>query len=483
MPSAAEYPLLITLGLTLLAGCGGVSNPVAPGTDAPAPLAAGNVNLIFVVSPDIDSKGQGDVSDTTGNLTAQGLQRSLLLAPFLRQKVLGNNNVTGIYALEPMTHLQTAGQYPDMAAIETIQQFALMNKDTLQFNSGESSLYTANSFHINVSYSIGQTVGGVAPPFITCAGCQGIDYADQGNDNDSLLSDLAKAGMPGYYVFSAPWDTTLNMMTALNQAKGYNLSLPSSHSDPNNIYGVTVAPSGAASLVTYNSNVTPSTAYPVLTPAPSVSTPCQATLFNYSYSASSAPKTPPVKNTNETLYLIRHAEAHPISTWENGNYVAQGQWRSLALPAALKGKIAPDQVYSIDPAQVVPSGYFGWSYVRPSLTIQPYAIANNLPYSLVANFELDDTTTVTQNTIDFFFNEPQFSNHKILLAWEHEHFPPLVSALLKIYGSSQTAPAWASGDYDSIWTVTIDANGNLTANNALCEGISTATLPETPPQF
>jgi hypothetical protein len=190
-----------------------------------------------------------------------------------------------------------------------------------------------------------------------------------------------------------------------------------------------------------------------------------------------------VKNTNETLYLIRHAEAHPIPTWENGNYVAQGQWRSLALPAALKGKIAPDQVYSIDPAQVVPSGYFGWSYVRPSLTIQPYAIANNLPYNLVANFELDDTTTVTQNTIDFFFNEPQFSNHKILLAWEHEHFPPLVSALLKIYGSSQTAPAWASGDYDSIWTVTIDANGNLTANNALCEGISMATLPETPPQF
>jgi hypothetical protein len=58
-----------------------------------------------------------------------------------------------------------------------------------------------------------------------------------------------------------------------------------------------------------------------------------------------------------------------------------------------------------------------------------------------------------------------------------------VSALLKSYGSSQTAPAWASGDYDSIWTVTIDANGNMTANNALCEGISTATLPETPPQF
>jgi len=305
-----ERRLFLMLGLILLAGCGGASNSVSP-----APAASSNINLIFVVSPDIEFQAPGDVSDTTGNLTAQGLQRSLLMAPFLKEQVLGNNNVTSIYALEPMSHLQTASQFPDMSAIETIQQFAMLNKDTLQFNPDQSTSYTANSFHINVSYSIGQTVGGVAPPFITCAGCQGIDYADQGNDNDSLLSDLAKAGMPGYYVFSAPWDTTLNMMTALNQAKGYNFSLPSSHSDPNNIYGVTVAPSGAASLVTYNSNVTPSTAYPVLTPAPSVSTPCQATLFNYSYSASSAPKTPPVKNTNETLYLIRHAEAHPISTW------------------------------------------------------------------------------------------------------------------------------------------------------------------------
>jgi hypothetical protein len=310
-------------------------------------------------------------------------------------------------------------------------------------------------------------------------GCQGIDYADQGKDNDSLLSNLMKAGVPGYYVFSAPWDTTLNMMTVLNKANGYNLSLPSSYSGPNIVYAITVVPSGAASLATYNSDVRPSSVYPVLNPEPSVSTPCQATLFNYSAPSAN----PPLKNTNETLYLIRHAEAHPVSSWENGNYVAQGQWRSLALPNALQGKIAPDQVYSIDPAQVDPSGYFAWSYVRPSLTIQPYAIANNLPYNLVANFELDDATTVTQNTIDFFFNDARFSNHKILLAWEHEHFPPFVSALLKSYGSSQTAPAWASGDYDSIWTVTIDAKGNLTANNALCEGINPALLPATAPTF
>jgi hypothetical protein len=403
------------------------------------------------------------------------------MAPYLQQNVLGSNNVTGIYALEPMTHLLTASGYPDMAALETIQQFALMNMDTLQFNPAQSTLYTANSFHINVSYAIGQTIttSVVAPTLFNCYGCQGIDYANQGKDNDTLLSNLIDYTLPGYYVFSAPWDTTSEMMNTLKQAKGYSLALPSSYLGPNNIYAITVTPSGVASLVTYDSKITPSATFPVLTPEPSVSTPCQATPFNYSAS----PAKPPVSNTNETLYLVRHAEAHPVASWENGNYVAAGQWRALALPSALQGKISPDQVYSIDPAQAGPSGYFEFSYIRPSLTIQPYAIANNLPYHLVASFQLNDLSTVAQNTIDFFFNDAQFSNHKILLAWEHEHFPPLVTALLKSYGSSQTAPAWASGDYDSIWTVKIDSAGNLTVDNSLCEGIDSSKLPASVPQF
>jgi hypothetical protein len=474
MTFSVERSLFLTLGLILLAGCGGSSNPVVP-----APAATGNINLIFVVSPDIQFHAQGEVSDTTGNLTVQGLQRSLLMATFLKENVLGNHDVTGIYALEPMSHLQTASQFPDMAALESIQQFAMLNKDTLQFNPDQSTFYTANSFHINVSYAIGQTIGGVAPPLYNCVGCQGIDYEDQEGDNDYLQSSIIGDQRPGYYVFSAPWDTTLDMMTALNQAKGYNLTLPSGYPGPNNIYAIAVTPAGAASLVTYDSKVTPKATYPVLTPEPSVNTPCQAKPFSYSASAPSLL----VTNTNETLYLVRHAEAHPISSWENGNYVAQGQWRALALPKALQGKITPDQVYSIDPSQPGPSGYLEFSYIRPSLTIQPYAIANNLPYRLVSSFQLNDLPNVSRNTIKFFFDDPQFSNHKILLAWEHEHFPPFVTALLKSYGSTQTAPSWASGDYDSIWTIKIDSAGNMTVDNSLCEGIDSTILPIIAPQF
>jgi hypothetical protein len=77
-------------------------------------------------------------------------------------------------------------------------------------------------------------------------------------------------------------------------------------------------------------------------------------------------------NKNETVYMIRHAEAHPTTWFEDGNYVAAGEWRALGLPNALRGKIHPTQVYSIDPAVGFASGAgrSNSSYVRPSLTAE-----------------------------------------------------------------------------------------------------------------
>ena len=124
------WSLFLILALTLLAGCG--SSDSSPNTNAP--LSADNINLIFVVSPDLANDPLGDIQPDTANLTNQGLQRSLLMAPYLKQQVLGGNNVTAIYALSPMTHLQNANKYsniPDMTAIGFIQQFALLNQITL----------------------------------------------------------------------------------------------------------------------------------------------------------------------------------------------------------------------------------------------------------------------------------------------------------------------------------------------------------------
>jgi len=71
----------------------------------------------------------------------------------------------------------------------------------------------------------------------------------------------------------------------------------------------------------------------------------------------------------------------------------------------------------------------------------------------------------------------------LLVAWEHDHIPPTINALLSTYHGGQTVPDWPGGDYDSIWRVKLDTMGNLTVDNSMCEGISSARLPATPPQF
>src|SRR5664280_2883618 len=210
-----------------MAGCGG--SATAPPT--PAPLSAGNLNLIFVVSEDLAYQASGDVNPKTANLTNQGLQRSLLMATFLQQQVLGTQNVTGIYALEPMTHLQTANNYPDMAALETIQQFAMLNQTSASYQG--SGPVTANSYPIFASYSLEAALpDDVAPPAFPCAACQGLDFRDQNGDNEALVTGIVKANAPGFYVFSAPWETTSSLLANINKLEGYNLSLPASYISP-----------------------------------------------------------------------------------------------------------------------------------------------------------------------------------------------------------------------------------------------------------
>ena len=67
-----------------------------------------------------------------------------------------------------------------------------------------------------------------------------------------------------------------------------------------------------------------------------------------------------------------------------------------------------------------------------------------------------------------------------------QRIPLTITALLASYfpqGGAPQAPDWPDNDYDSIWTVTLDAQGNLAINNSLCEGIPSSSLPTTPPQF
>ncbi|HKD85378.1 MAG TPA: hypothetical protein VKB58_11575 [Terriglobales bacterium] len=485
---------LAILSAAALAGCGGTatSNPPTP----PAPLSAGNVNLIFVVSEDLSYAAPGDVNLKTANLTNRGLQRSLRMATFLKQSVLGGNNVTIIHVLTPMTHLQTANNYPDMVALDTVQQFAMLNEITLSYEN--NTPVRANSYPLNVAYSSARLPDGVAEPLVNCsplASCQGLDFRDEDGGNEALASAIIKTGTPGYYVFSAPWGTVRALIANLNQLEGYALAVPTSYAGPNYIYAISIAPSGAASLITYDSGVNPSSTYPLLPAGAIVSAPCLPVTTHGGFhivvtGGAGGAVVPAGINTNETVYLVRHAEAHPVDWWEDGNYIGSGQWRALDLPNALRGKIYPDRVLSIDPAQVTPGSTSAqgdaYSYVRTNATVLPYAIANNLPYQLAANFELlaqNPPQQLATQASTFLFFGGQFSNKRLLVGWEHDHIPPTVNALLQTYHGGQTAPNWPDDDFDTVWTVKLDEAGNLSVDNATCEGIKSSTLPATPPQF
>jgi hypothetical protein len=172
---AIVLSLLLTLAVIVLAGCGSSFSPPSSEPANPAPLSPSNLNMIFVASEDLAYQASGDINPSTANLTSQGLQRSLLTATFLQQKVLGMQNVTQIYALEPTTHLQTANDYPDMVGLETIQQFAMLNQVTLSSDQYGGTPLAGHSYPINASYASGPLPAGVVPPSAFCSNCQGID--------------------------------------------------------------------------------------------------------------------------------------------------------------------------------------------------------------------------------------------------------------------------------------------------------------------
>lgn len=468
-----------------LGGCSSDNDPTSTST----PLSSDNINLIFVVSSDLAYNAPGDIQPDTANLTSQGLQRSLLMATYLKEKVLGSKNVTSIFALEPMTHLQTENNYPDMAAIGSIQPFALLNQNTLPILPTDYS-YTAYSYPIHASYAEGDVPDGVYTPSEYCPDCQGLDFDDSEGNNVDLVTGIISDKTPGFYVFSAPWETTRALLGNIDQQQGYDLDLPESYKGPNHIYVISIPPTGSPRLITYDSGLNPLSTYPEL-PAPVASAPCANTLqpyFNTSrIGGLNGVVIPPNINTNQRVYIVRHAEAHPdpINHFENGNFVGAGLWRALDLPNALAGKISPNSVYSIDPAQWFFTGTIHVSYIRPSLTVLPYAIANNLPYHLVSSFSIADQDQA-QLASDFFFTGGAFSNQTILVAWESSRIKPLINALLSSYGGDNLPllpTAWPSKDYDTIWRVTLDAMGNVTVDNDLCEGIDSASLPETAPKF
>ncbi len=478
---AAALPLVL-----MLPACRSGSAPAG----VAGALSPDDINLIFVVSPDLDHQTAGDVSAASGNLTPQGLQRSLQLAGYLKHQVLGDRNVTRISALQPMTHPQTASAYPDLTPLAYIQQFALLNETWLTSTGGYNSpLYLGYSSPINTS-PIDPAGQGLALPW------QGLVFDGASSSNLTIVGKILGDALPGFYLFSAPWETTSDFMSAIVAKHQLGLTVPPTYGGSNQVFAISFKASGGVSLTTYDTALSPAANYPALpAPVPRVACPSQtSTPRRFTIQApdgSAGAAVPQDINRSQTVYLVRHAEAHPNGEWDDGNYVAAGQWRALALAEALKDlSPAPNMVWSVDPSQTYPGtelveGAGNFSYVRPSLTVAPYAIANDLPVQLIADIQLFEPGSAGAIVQRFFFGG-RFSGTTTLLAWEHAHFPLIVDALVAAYSQAAPDPAvndWSDADYDSIWRVRLDDLGNLTVDNELCEGIDTTRLPVTAPRF
>ncbi len=175
-----------------------------------------------------------------------------------------------------------------------------------------------------------------------------------------------------------------------------------------------------------------------------------------------------------TVVFIRHGEKPPAGL---GQLDCQGLNRALALPAVVERMFAkPDAIFAPDPSGKNDDGGIAFDYVRPLATIEPTAIAFGLPVNASIRFPQRRALNaalekaLTQGRAKF-----------VLVAWEHKVIAPVARALLAAHGGDPAAvPDWSGADFDSMYVVTIAANGG-TANFAIQhEGLD--GLPKSCPQ-
>jgi hypothetical protein len=151
----------------------------------------------------------------------------------------------------------------------------------------------------------------------------------------------------------------------------------------------------------------------------------------------------------ETIVFLRHGEK-PSGGY--GQLTCQGLQRALALPNVLVSRFGkPNYIYVPNPAPKISdsAGYF--YYVRPLATIEPTAIKLGLPVN--AHYGYSDITSLRNALLS-----STFASSKVFVVWEHAYLVKAVQSIMNLYGGGATVPAWTSGDYDSLYIVTITTN-------------------------
>ena len=386
----------------------------------------------FILVPSFEAQ-----KEKNGNLlSVSGLNHSLRFAQLLDGLVAGKEgSIQQVYALNALTDRD------DLAPLLTVEPFAVLNNRAVTVR----SLDMANPKAWNAPAGFIQSVVGNQPR--------------------------------GIYVVAAP----KKMIGVLTKALGAASTDIPAGTDY-------IVASGAVlplSVVGYDDGIAADVGYPTITLPPKTKSCTNQKPTSFTIDP------PPGFNpyTNQTVYFVRHVEAHPTPSFEDGNYVCQGQWRALGSPDTLlkaMGGTAPDYVYGPDPENLIDCGGAACSYIRATLTVAPFAMKNGLPLTLSEfgwNDGMDLALALFDRDSPYF---PRDDGKTILVGWEHDHIvlavQDLVGTLYNDPDAVGNLPTWPFNDYDSIWKLSTDNSGKLTFSNT-CEHIPSASLPTTCPAF
>lgn len=389
-------------------------------------------NFVFVQNME-----QGNL----GNLSIIGFNHSLVFGRFLFSIL--NNNLTNIYTVAPSSNI--TNNISNISSLQTIENFALLYQNYWQNNSGSISPTLLNNNTSDFSYInqiIQQSNIGQNNVFVMSA--TEINY---------ILSQLAKIN---HFVFTPIKNNSHQLVI---------LSLDSK---------VKYKSKTINDGIVINSDIKfPSTDIPLKNMA---KLSCPQGVHSYSFKLNSQLQGYSI-NKNETVYLIRHVEAHPYqinanSRVENGNYVCKGQQRALGVTDRLFQIIGrnPDLVFGPSTSGATIVGYY---YIRPSLSITPFTIAHNIPLNIIPASIL--TYGNANRLADYLFTNryrSDLSGKTILVSWESNHATSAVKDLIQNIFQKEIPKDFPdlSLDYDTVFKVSLDSNGNMTFNST-CEGV------------
>jgi len=156
-------------------------------------------------------------------------------------------------------------------------------------------------------------------------------------------------------------------------------------------------------------------------------------------------------DAEQTIVFLRHGEK-PASGL--GQLTCQGLNRSLALPDVLLAKYGtPDYLYAPNPAVKIADPGGSFFYVRPLATIEPTAVRTGV--SINTGYGYTDIASLQQLLI-----KSSKANTTIFVAWEHAYLVKIVQNIMNQYGGGQAVPAWTTGDYDSLYVLTVNYTSN-----------------------